>query len=111
MIEEISAGDPSAAEERLKAIVDIPSVSISPEAESLAEILISSQAVPANSTRDALHIAIAATQGLDYLLTWNFTHINNVTIRPIVSDVVSRLGYVCPVFCSPEELIGECDVE
>jgi hypothetical protein len=29
-------------------------------------------AIPLGSEDDALHIAIAATQGVDYLLTWNF---------------------------------------
>ena len=69
VVEEISAGDVSAAEERLRAIADIPSVSIAMEAESLASALLASNAVPANSARDALHIAIAATQGMDYLVT------------------------------------------
>lgn len=109
VIEEISAGDSSASEARLRAVVDIPSLDIKPEAEKLAELLLSSKAVPANSTRDALHIAIAATQGVDYLLTWNFKHINNASTRALVINTVSRFGLICPVLCSPEELIGEED--
>ena len=107
VVEEISAGDASAAEERLRVIADIPSVSIAPEAESLASALLASNAVPANSARDALHIAIAATQGMDYLVTWNFKHINNASTRTIVVNVVSNSGLLCPVLCSPEELMGE----
>ena len=109
VVEEISAGDASAAEERLRVIADIPSVSIAPEAESLASALLASNAVPANSARDALHIAIAATQGMDYLVTWNFKHINNASTRTMVFNVVSNSGLVCPVLCSPEELMGEDD--
>ena len=107
--EEISAGDTLAAEERLRVIADIPSVSIAAEAESLASALLASNAVPANSARDALHIAIAATQGMDYLVTWNFKHINNASTRTMVVNVVSNSGLVCPVLCSPEELMGEDD--
>ena len=66
VVEEISAGDALAAEERLRVIADIPSVAIAAEAESLASALLAANAVPANSARDALHIAIAATQGIDY---------------------------------------------
>nr|VFK40987.1 MAG: hypothetical protein BECKSD772F_GA0070984_108214 [Candidatus Kentron sp. SD]VFK46778.1 MAG: hypothetical protein BECKSD772E_GA0070983_108014 [Candidatus Kentron sp. SD]VFK80863.1 MAG: hypothetical protein BECKSD772D_GA0070982_11695 [Candidatus Kentron sp. SD] len=111
VIQEISDGDPLAAEARLEAIAGIPSVLISVDAQPIAEALVSSKAIPANSPRDALHIAIAATQGLDYLLTWNFKHINNANTRLLVSNVVSDFGYACPILCSPEELIGESDVQ
>ena len=107
VVEEVSAGDASAAEERLRVIADIPSVTIAAEAESLASALLISNAVPANSARDALHVAIAATQGIDYLITWNFRHINNASTRTMVINVVSDFGLVCPVLCSPEELMGE----
>ena len=107
VVEEISAGDASAAAERLRVIADIPSVAISAEAESLASVLLAANAVPANSARDALHIAIAATQGMDYLITWNFKHINNASTRTMVINAVSDFGLTCPVLCSPEELVGE----
>ena len=109
VVEEVSAGDASAAEERLRVIADIPSVTIAAEAESLASALLTSNAVPANSARDALHVAIAATQGIDYLITWNFRHINNASTRTMMVNVVSGFGLVCPVLCSPEELMGEDD--
>ena len=109
VVEEISAGDASAAEDRLRVIADIPSVTIAAEAESLASALLAANAVPANSARDALHVAIAATQGIDYLITWNFRHINNASTRTMVVNVVSDFGLVCPVLCSPEELMGEDD--
>ena len=98
-----------AAEERLRVIADIPSVAIAAEAESLASALLAANAVPANSARDALHIAIAATQGIDYLITWNFKHINNASTRTMVINAVSDFGLACPVLCSPEELMGEDD--
>ena len=109
VVEEISAGDALAAEERLRVIADIPSVAIAAEAESLASALLAANAVPANSARDALHIAIAATQGIDYLITWNFKHINNASTRTMVINAVSDFGLACPVLCSPEELMGEDD--
>ena len=102
-VEEISAGDASAAEGHLRAIADIPSVAITAEAESFAFALLASNAVPANSVRDALHIAIAATQGIDYLITWNFGHINNARTR-IMDCVWGALAQAVPelVFASTE---------
>jgi predicted nucleic acid-binding protein len=102
--EEIAGGDPLAAAERLKAVVNIPSILINSEAQLLADALLTARAVPDNSIRDALHIAIAATQGIDYLVTWNFRHINNAETKALITRVVESNGWVCPILCSPEEL-------
>jgi len=58
-----------------------------------------------------LHIAIAATQGVDYLLTWNFKHINNAETKALITRVVEASGLECPILCSPEELGGYDDGE
>ena len=109
VLEELSGGDAAAAAARLEAVAGIPSLEIGPEAVSLAEALLAAGAVPANSQRDALHIAIAATQGTDYLLTWNFRHINNAETRGLIAEVVAEQGLACPSLCSPEELGGGID--
>lgn len=106
VIEEISAGDPEAAEQRLNVVATLPVVGIHPEALPLADALLKSKAVPANSDRDALHIALAAYQGAEFLLTWNFKHINNAETRGSIIKVVAEHGLVCPILCSPEELSG-----
>lgn len=89
----------------------VPSVVITSEAQVLADALVTSKAVPSNSAPDALHVAIAATQGADYLLTWNFKHINNAETKSLVARVVETAGLECPVLCSPEELGGHEDEE
>ncbi len=58
----------SAAERRLALIERIPSLAATDNALILSEKLIAEKAIPAGSEDDALHIAIAATQGVDYLL-------------------------------------------
>jgi hypothetical protein len=102
--EEIGRGDPLVAERRLKIIEDIPLLSISDEAVNLANALITKSVVPENSKEDALHISIAAAQGVDFLLTWNFKHINNAEKKSAISLLVDSFGFVCPQICSPEEL-------
>ena len=106
VIEEISAGHPEAASQRLNAVAALSVVGISPTAQTLAGALLASKAVPANSDRDALHIAIAALQGAEFLLTWNFKHINNAETRALIARVVAEHGLACPVLCSSEELRG-----
>ena len=69
-----------------------------------AEALLSDTAVPRNSFDDALHIATAAINGMDFLVTWNCKHIANAVTRPIIRKTCERLGYVCPEICTPDEL-------
>jgi hypothetical protein len=104
--DEIGRGDSTAAERRLALIERIPSLAATDNALLLSERLIAEKAIPAGSEDDALHIAIAATQGVDYLLTWNFKHINNAETKRLITRIVESHGYVCPLLCSPEELGG-----
>ncbi len=43
--------------------------------------------LPAKAEVDALRSAISATNGTDYLLTWNCTHIANRSPRRTIEDV------------------------
>ncbi len=104
--EEIDRGDEDAAARRRDFAAGIPSLSISDTAIELGESLLSRGAVPPGSESDALHIGIAAAQGADFLLTWNFRHINNAEMKAIIATVIESRGLVCPQICSPEELGG-----
>ena len=79
-------------------------VEITPQAGLVAEALLDRVPMPRRYTEDALHRAVAAVAGLDYLLTWNFRHINNAQMKKRVERVVEDEGYECPTICSPEEL-------
>lgn len=104
--EELSRGDPLAARRRLELIEGIPSLAISSDATEIAELLLTQGVVPEGSEEDALHIGIAVAQGADYLLTWNFKHINNAEMKSAITRIVEMLGFICPQICSPEELGG-----
>ena len=45
----------------------------------MAEVM--KKAIFQNDCSRTLHISIAAVQGIDFLLTWNFKHINNANMR------------------------------
>lgn len=102
--DEISRGDPTAANSRLDSVKGIASLDISEQALALGEKRVSSKAVPKNSAIDTLHIGIAAINGVDYLLTWNFKHINNAETKAAINTAIEHAGLICPVLCSPEEL-------
>ena len=53
---------------------------------------------------DALHIAIAAVHGMDYLVTWNCKHFANARSLRFVTETCRNAGFEPPVICTPEEL-------
>jgi predicted nucleic acid-binding protein len=105
VIQECSAGDPQAAKERQDVLSRLQLVQITDAAERLADLLISGHAVPKSYPEDALHIALAAVNGLEYLVTWNFRHIANAAVRSAIERICRAAGYEPPVICSPEELM------
>ncbi|MGP0068674.1 MAG: type II toxin-antitoxin system VapC family toxin [Isosphaeraceae bacterium] len=104
VVQECQAGDPQAAADRLAALAGVPLLEQLPEAASLADALLRGVPLPERAAADALHIAIAAVHGVDYLLTWNCTHIANVTLRSQIEAVCRAAGYEPPLICTPEEL-------
>ncbi len=101
---EVSAGDQEMAGKRLELILEIHALKVTLEAQQLAQGILSIKLLPAGCLDDALHIGIAAAHGMDYLLTWNFKHINNAETKNGIFSFIQEAGYVCPILCSPEEL-------
>ncbi len=77
------------------------------EATQLAQALVEQVPLPERATVDALHVAIATVHGLDYLLTWNCTHIPNARLRSPIESVCRENGYEPPKICTPDELLAE----
>ncbi len=105
--QEVERGDPEAAGARLALLAGIKALTISDEVRDLAKAMIRSGLMPPQFAEDALHISIAAANGMDYVLTWNFRHINNVQIKVKLERFLESYGYEPPLVCSPEELFGE----
>lgn len=106
---EASAGDPEAAGRRLEVLQGIAELPIDREVQELAESLIVTGGVPTGAEADALHIAVAAVHRIDYLLTWNFRHIDNAATKPLIRAICADAGYSCPEICAPVELFPEGD--
>lgn len=109
---EASRGDIVAATERMAVLEPLPQLEITEEDRRLAQRLVDAAAIPATAAEDALHIAVAAANGCDFLVTWNFRHIANPAMKSRIADVCREAGYVSPVICTPEELKeGRDDVD
>lgn len=79
---------------------------ITEAAVTLVDALIRRRALPASALNDAIHIAISAVHGVDYLLTWKFRHLANAETKPLVRQVCEQQGYSSPEICTPSELMG-----
>jgi hypothetical protein len=105
VVDEAAAGDPEAAQERLEVLKDVTLLETTLGALALAKELIRAGALPPKPADDALHIAIAATNGVPFRLTWNCRHLANATMRPSIDAVCAATGLKPPIICTPEELL------
>ena len=93
-IDEAGKGDPEAGARRLWALRGIPVLSVTEAADELSERLVREGAIPAKAVNDALHVAVSAVHAVDYLLTWNFRHLDNAETKPAMRSICARYGHV-----------------
>ncbi len=108
-IEEAGKGNPEASTLRLGALSHIPILPTTEAVVGLSKALLQERALPAKALNDALHIAVSAVHGIDYLLTWNYRHLDNAETKPVIRSVCAIHGYNSPEICSPQELMGGFD--
>jgi hypothetical protein len=107
VVAEAEKGNAEQAAQRLQAIESFHVIRITPDAERLADRIIARGGIPKEYPEDALHVALAALGGVDFLATWNFSHINNPFTRMMIRQIVQNEGYICPEIASPDELLGD----
>ncbi|MCY3680651.1 MAG: type II toxin-antitoxin system VapC family toxin [Gemmatimonadetes bacterium] len=102
---EAHRGTPDLAQRRLNAIGPLPKLDVTEEVRELARNLVSEGPIPDVAEMDAYHIAVAAVNGMEYLLTWNCTHIANAVMRPRIEEICRQEGFEPPIICTPQELM------
>ncbi|WP_437906746.1 type II toxin-antitoxin system VapC family toxin [Sorangium sp. So ce327] len=107
VLDEAGAGDGDAAARRLDALRGATLLDITEEAILLASNLVVGGGLPAKARVDALHVAMAAVHGMDFLLTWNCKHIANAATRERIEELCRVDGFEPPVICTPLELPKE----
>ena len=79
--DEAGRGDFGAAGRRLKYLKGIPMLSIPTELPAIEGDLIRLFQLPPRAITDASHLALAVLHRMDYLLTWNCTHLANASLQ------------------------------
>ena len=101
---EIEAGDPGAAGRRISAVLHLPRLIVTPESLVLAQSLRSEAGLPRKALYDALHLAIAAVYGMDYLVTWDRRHLASKSRIPRLRSIIVAWGHASPLICTPAQL-------
>ena len=108
-VEEAGRGNSEAGALRVGALSGIPILPTTEAVVGLSKALLQGRALPAKALNDALHIAVSAVHGIDYLLTWNCRHLDNAETKPVIRSVCAIHGYTSPEICTPQELMGGFD--
>lgn len=109
VIDEAGMGDANAAARRLQMLDGIAVLPANPDADSVADEIISRSMMPASARIDALHVALAALAGVQYLLTQNCKHIANAHELPRLYRLLDELGLSGLLICTPIEFLGGND--
>ena len=107
VVKEASKGNPVVAKSRLDAIRTFPVLATTTAAEKLAQALIDGRGIPEEYPEDALHIAVAAVASMDFIVTWNFSHINNPFTKMMIRQIIENAGHECPEIVSPDAFLGD----
>ena len=87
----------------------IPVLHVNPDADTIADEIVSRSMMPASARLDALHVAAAALAGVQYLLTQNCKHIANAHELPRMYRLLDELGLSGMLICTPIEFLGGND--
>lgn len=107
VVDEAADGDAALAAERLRFLHGVTLLRVPEQAHALKFELLRRTQIPTRAENDALHIAVAAVHGMEFLATWNCKHIANAVTLPLVCEVCRAEGYEPPLVCTPLELMGE----
>lgn len=107
VLDEAAGGDSEAAGKRTDFLSQFPLLEITDEVISLTEVILNTGLFPEKAVRDVSHIAVASAHSIEYLLTWNCTHINNATVKEKLRKTFEEKVLHFPIICTPEELAEE----
>jgi predicted nucleic acid-binding protein len=105
VLDEVSKGDKEAAQLRLGKIKEFIILKINDDIKQLSETYYSSLPIPEKAKADTYHLAIASWYNIDFLVTWNCSHLANGFIIRELKKINFNLGVNTPGICTPEELM------
>ncbi|MCL1947135.1 MAG: type II toxin-antitoxin system VapC family toxin [Chitinivibrionia bacterium] len=85
VVKECEKGDEVAARRRLDLLKNIRLLPVTTQAEKLAEEYFEFLEIPQKAKTDCFHLAVCVMNEIDFLISWNMTHLGRPTYKKIVS--------------------------
>ena len=105
-IAELSRGDYPKKEEVRRFVASLRALEPNTSIMAIAREYVKHMVMPADATGDAAHLAYASYYGMDFLLTWNCSHLANARKRKHIETINLRLRLATPAIITPLELFG-----
>lgn len=102
--QEASRGDADAARRRLPYLHGIAELAVLPGTDKLEAELIRLFQLPPRTAADAGHLAMVILHRIDFLLTWNCTHLANASLQKNMMEYCLYHKLHVPIVCTPETL-------
>jgi len=83
---------------------DITVLEVEQNAYNLADLYVEMGVIPARFRMDGVHIAMAAVNDLDCIVSLNFHHINRLKTKTATEIIHRMQGYGNPAICTPMEV-------
>jgi hypothetical protein len=101
---ELGKGDWPGKGEALALVENLAKLVGDEEAIAVARRYMQEHLVPEDLGGDALHLATACVNEMDFLLTWNIRHLANPNKQEHLTVINRRLGLLTPIIVTPEML-------
>lgn len=102
---EISRGDPTEVTKRQSIVKNFKILELNEDVIYLVRYYNNSLGLQGKAKADIPHFAFAVSYNLDYLITWNCSHIANGEIIKKLITVNKHLKRETPIIVTPEELM------
>jgi hypothetical protein len=104
VIDECALGDSEAAIRRLEFLRDIPVLPITAQIATLADTYQRLLSIPDRAKIDCFHLAVCVAAEMDYMLSWNCTHLGIHTFVKI-REYNEKRGLLTPLLLTPDVLL------
>ena len=106
VLAEVRCGDPEVAARRLGLLQDLPVLEVNSAVRRLAEQYERELGLGRGARRDLLHIACAVAHEMEYLATWNCSHLANAVVVRRLMEANARHNRSTPLIVTPDVLLG-----
>lgn len=79
-------------------------LAVTEEVEQIIEVFIQDQVIPKKCRDDAIHLALALYNAMDYIVSWNFKHIVKPKTKKAVRAFAIKEGYKDLEIITPQEV-------